>query len=74
MEQKARHCKEIRNTEIEMSGKKQQHSNAALDLDKESETEEQDGTSQGVDQASTTPGGVLHCVPRVVVFHTFINF
>ena len=59
-----------------MSGKKQQHSNAALDLDKESETEEQDGTSQGVDQASTwtTPGGVLHCVARVVVFQTSINF
>ena len=53
---------------------KNKHSNAALDSDKESETEEQDGTSQGVDQASTTPGGVLHCVPRVVVFHTSINF
>ena len=56
-----------------MSGKNK-HSNAALDSDKESETEEPDGTSQGVDQASTTtPGGVLHCVPRVVVFQTSIN-
>ena len=61
-----------------MSGKKKKqkkktNSNAALDSDKESETEEQDG-SQGVDQAFTTPGGVLHCVPRVEVFHTSLNF
>ena len=56
-----------------MSGKKT-HSNAALDSDKESETEEQVGTRQGVDQASTTPGGIVHCVPRVVVFQTSINF
>ena len=33
--------------------------NAALDSDKESENEDPDGTSQGLDQASTSPRRVL---------------